>query len=48
MMIDWVSPALGDAAAQSDQAARLAVVARKDRQRLTAARQELAAVVPIG
>jgi hypothetical protein len=28
MMIDWVSPACGDAAAQSYQAARLAVVAR--------------------
>ena len=47
-MIDWVSPACGDAAAQSNQAARLAIVARNGRQRLTAARQELAAVVPIG
>ena len=45
MMIDWVSPACGDAAAQSNQAVRLA---RWGRQRLTAARRELAAVVPIG
>ena len=46
MMIDWVSPACGDAAAQSNQAVRLALVA--GRQRLTAVRRELAAVVPIG
>ena len=42
-----VSPACGDAAAQSDQAVRLAFRG-KGRQRLTAARRELAAVVPIG
>jgi hypothetical protein len=47
MMIDWVSPACGDAAAQSNQAVRLALRG-KGRQRLTAARRELAAVVPIG
>jgi len=47
-MIDWVSPPLGDAAAQSNQAARLAGGARTGWQRLTAALQELAAVVPIG
>jgi hypothetical protein len=47
MMIDWVSPACGDAAAQSNQAVRLAFRG-KGRQRLTAARRELAAVVPIG
>jgi hypothetical protein len=45
MMIDWVSPACGDAAAQSNQAVRLAC---SGRQRLTAVRRELAAVVPIG
>jgi len=44
MMIDWVSPPGGDAAAQSNQAVRL--VPGKDRQRLTAAWRELAAVVP--
>jgi hypothetical protein len=47
MMIDWVSPACGDAAAQSNQAVRLAL-REQGRQRLTAARRELAAVVPIG
>jgi hypothetical protein len=47
MMIDWVSPVCGDAAAQSNQAARL-VLREQGRQRLTAARRELAAVVPIG
>ena len=47
MMIDRVSPACGDAAAQSNQAVRLAFRG-KGRQRLTAARRELAAVVPIG
>ena len=47
MMIDWVSPACGDAAAQSNQAVRLALRGQ-DRQRLTAVRRELAAVVPIG
>ena len=47
MMIDWVSPACGDAAAQSNQAARLAL-REQGRQRLTADRRELAAVVPIG
>ena len=46
MMIDRVSPACGDAAAQSNQAVRLALC--KGRQRLTAVRRELAAVVPIG
>ena len=46
MMIDWVSPACGDAAAQSNQAVRLALW--QGRQRLTADRRELAAVVPIG
>jgi hypothetical protein len=46
MMIDRVSPACGDAAAQSNQAVRLAL--GQGRQRLTAARRELAAVVPIG
>ena len=46
MMIDRVSPACGDAAAQSNQAVRLAFRG-KGRQRLTAARRELAAVVPI-
>jgi hypothetical protein len=40
-----VSPACGDAAAQSNQAVRLAL--GQGRQRLTAARRELAAVVPI-
>ena len=45
MMIDWVSPACGDAAAQSNQAVRLGPWGR---QRLTADRRELAAVVPIG
>ncbi len=45
-MIDWV-PYRG-AAAQSNQAARLAIGARaKGRQRLTADWRELAAVVPI-
>ena len=45
-MIDWVSPPCGGAAAQSNQAARLAYwCARTGRQRLTAARRELAAVV---
>ena len=44
-MIDRVSPACGDAAAQSNQAVRLAL---KGRQRLTADWRELAAVVPIG
>jgi len=44
-MIDWVSPACGDAAAQSNQAVRLALAGR---QRLTADWRELAAVVPIG
>ena len=44
-MIDRVSPACGDAAAQSNQAVRLA---RAGRQRLTADWRELAAVVPIG
>jgi len=38
-------PACGDAAAQSNQAVRLA---RAGRQRLTADWRELAAVVPIG
>ena len=47
MMIDWVSPACGDAAAQSNQAVRLARRGQ-GRQRLTADRRELAAVVPIG
>ena len=47
MMIDWVSPPAGDAAAQSNQAVRLAL-GEQGRQRLTAARRELAAVVPIG
>jgi hypothetical protein len=47
MMIDRVSPACGDAAAQSNQAVRLAL-GEQGRQRLTAARRELAAVVPIG
>ena len=47
MMIDRVSPACGDAAAQSNQAVRLAL-REQGRQRLTAARRELAAVVPIG
>jgi hypothetical protein len=47
MMTDWVSPACGDAAAQSNQAVRLALRGQ-GRQRLTAARRELAAVVPIG
>ena len=46
MMIDRVSPACGDAAAQSNQAVRLAL--GQGRQRLTAVRRELAAVVPIG
>ena len=46
MMIDRVSPACGDAAAQSNQAVRLAL-SGQGRQRLTAARRELAAVVPI-
>ena len=45
MMIDRVSPPCGDAAAQSNQAVRLA---RQGRQRLTAARRELAAGFPIG
>ena len=45
MMIDWASPACGDAAAQSNQAVRLAL---SGRQRLTADWRELAAVVPIG
>ncbi len=44
-MIDWVSPACGDAAAQSNQAVRLA---RAGRRWLTADWRELAAVVPIG
>ena len=47
MMIDWVSPPCGDAAAQSNQAVRLAL-REQGRQRLTADRRELAAVVPIG
>ena len=47
MMIDWVSPACGDAAAQSNQAVRLALRG-KGRQRLTAPWRELAAVIPIG
>jgi hypothetical protein len=47
MMIDWVSPACGDAAAQSNQAVRLALRGQ-GRQRLTAVRRELAALVPIG
>ena len=46
MMIDRVSPACGDAAAQSNQAVRLALRGQV-RQRLTAGRRELAAVVPI-
>ena len=45
MMIDRVSPDGGDAAAQSNQAVHLALAGR---QRLTAGRRELAAVVPIG
>ena len=45
MMTDWVPPACGGAAAQSDQAVRLV---RAGRRRLTAVRRELAAVVPIG
>jgi len=41
--IDWVSPPGGDAAAQSNQAARLAIGARaKGRQRLAAGWRELA------
>ena len=47
MMIDWVSPACGDAAAQSNQAVRVAL-REQGRRRLTAVRRELAAVVPIG
>jgi hypothetical protein len=47
MMIDWVSPACGDAAARSNQAVR-AALREQARQRLTAVRRELAAVVPIG
>ena len=46
-MIDWVSPACGDAAAQSNQAVRLAL-SGQGRQWLTADWRELAAVVPIG
>jgi hypothetical protein len=42
-MIDWVSPPCGDAAAQSNQAVRLAL---RGWQRLTADRRELAAMVP--
>ena len=47
MMIDWVSPPGGDAAAHSNQAVRLAPC-RPGRRRLTAVRREPAAVVPIG
>jgi hypothetical protein len=47
MMIDWVSPPCGDAAARSNQAVR-AALREQARQRLTAVRRELAAVVPIG
>jgi hypothetical protein len=37
MMIDWVSPACGDAAAQSDQAVRLALRERGRQRQLSCA-----------
>jgi hypothetical protein len=47
-MIDWVPRPGGDAAAQSNKAARLTIGMRATgRQRLTADWRELAAVVPI-
>jgi hypothetical protein len=45
-MIDWASPACGDAAAQSESGRPPGPV-RAGRQRLTADWRELAAVVPI-
>jgi hypothetical protein len=47
-MIDWVSPPGGDAAAQSNQAARLAQWRARRPAEADSGSQELAAVVPIG